>query len=540
MPKQNRPLGEKEPAMPAGNRSGPKEAGVKTRLLTASVLLVLATQGVRAQDARTVLQAVSQNIGADNLTTLQISGTKGWSAAPGASYSTSDDWTRFEVVSYQKQLDYNARFSHEQLARQWGSYSRLGGGQGVPDQGQQHIDFVLNGNTAWIISGGGAGPYDREGYMDGIPVAEMWQLDMIMTPPGFVKAALATGANPAVVTTGPRGHRLSYVSIVALGKYHVTAAINERNEIESVTTHVANPMFGDMLYDWTYGPYKQFGAVKYPSLIHHDEGDVRLNPAHNAMEIQISDVRANGPVQVFTPTGAEKLPGESMEKVESQKLAEGIWYVGGIRHASVAVEFRDFMTVIDAPLDEKRAIAVIDEVHRLAPDKPIRYLVNTHHHFDHAGGLRTYVAEGATVVTNRANQEFYEKVVFSPAPRALEPDRLSLLNPDQLPKPVMELVGGKYVISDGKRSLEVYSLPPSEHTAEMLIAYLPNEKMVINADIYEPPQKGARPPRPNEGMRVLLETVQKLGLDVSWDVGLHSGVGPHDDLVKIVGQAAGN
>jgi glyoxylase-like metal-dependent hydrolase (beta-lactamase superfamily II) len=421
-----------------------------------------------------------------------------------------------------------------------GSYPKLGAGQGVPDQGQQHIDFVLNGNTAWIISGGGAGPYDREGYMDGIPVAEMWQLDVIMTPHGFVKVALAPGANPVAVVTGPRGHHLSYVSIIALGKYHVTAAINDRNEIESVTTHVANPMFGDMLYEWRYGPYKQFGAVKYPSFIHHDEGDARLNPAHNALEVQISDVQANGPVQVITPTGAEKLPGESVARVESQKLAEGVWYVAGIRHASVAVEFRDFMAVVDADLNEKRAIAVIDEVHRLAPDKPIRYLVNTHHHFDHSGGLRTYVAEGATIVTNGMNRDFYEKVVFSPAPRTLDPDRLSLLNPDQLPNPVMELVGGKYVISDGTRTLDVYALPPYDHAADMMVVYLPHEKMLINADIYEPPQKGGRPPKPSEGTRVLLETIDRLGLDVSWDVGLHSGVGPHEDFVKLRGQPSGN
>jgi glyoxylase-like metal-dependent hydrolase (beta-lactamase superfamily II) len=501
---------------------------------------VVGIQVAHAQDARSVLQAVAQNIGADNLKTLQISGNKGWSAAPGGSYSTADDWPRFEVTSYSKQVDFNAHFSRDQLNRQMGSYPKLGAGQGVPDQGQQHIDFVLNGNTAWIISGGGAGPYDREGYMDGIPVAEMWQLDVIMTPHGFVKVALAPGANPVAVVTGPLGHHISYVSITALGKYHVTAAVNQRNEIESVTTHVANPMFGDMLYEWRYGPYKQFGAVKYPSFIHHDEGDARLNPAHNALEVQISDVQANGPVEIITPTGAEKLPGESVARVESQKLAEGVWYVAGIRHASVAVEFRDFMAVVDADLNEKRAIAVIDEVHRLAPDKPIRYLVNTHHHFDHSGGLRTYVAEGATIVTSGMNRDFYEKVVFSPAPRTLEPDRLSLLSPDQLPNPVMELVGGKYVISDGTRTLDVYALPPYDHAADMMVVYLPNEKMLINADIYEPPQKGGRPPKPSEGTRVLLETIDRLGLDVSWDVGLHSGVGPHEDFAKLRGQPSGN
>ena len=512
---------------------------MKTRLLTASALLALMVQGVRAQDARSVLQAVAKNIGADNLTTLQISGTKGWSAAPGASYSPTDDWTRFEVTSYTKQFDFNARFSREQFARQWGNYSRLGGGQGVPDQGQQHIDFVLNGNTAWILSGGGAGPYDREGYMDGVAVAEMWQLDMIMTPHGFVKAALATGANPGVVTTGPSGHHVSYVSIIALGKYHVTAAVSERNEIEAVTTHVANPMFGDMLYEWRYGPYKQFGAVKFPSVIHHDEGDVRLNPAHNALEIQVSDVQANPSVQVFTPAaGVEKLPGESVARVESKQLSDGVWYIGGIRHASAAVEFRDFVTVIEAPLNERRAIAVIDEVHRLVPNKPIRYLVNTHHHFDHSGGMRTFVAEGATVVTHRINREFYENVVFSPAARTLEPDRLSLLNPDQMPNPVMELVSGKYVISDGTRTLELYPVPPFGHTADMVIAYLPHERMVINADMYTPPEKGKPLPKPNEDTRALLETIQRLGLDVSTHVGLHGGVGSEDDLVKIVGQQA--
>jgi glyoxylase-like metal-dependent hydrolase (beta-lactamase superfamily II) len=506
-----------------------------------AALAALTVQSVRAQDARGVLQAVAQNIGADKLTTLQISASKGWSAAPGASYSPTDDWTRFEVTSYMKQFDFNAHFSREQMARQWGPYSRLGGGQGVPDQGQQHIDFVLSGNTAWILSGGGAGPYDREGYMDGIPVAEMWQLDMIMTPHGFVKAALASGANPTVVATGPHGHQLSYVSITALGKYHVTAAVNDRNEIEAVTTHVANPMFGDMLYEWRYGRYKQFGDVKYPSFIHHDEGDVRLNPAHNSMELEVSEVKPNVAVEILTPgTGAEKLPGGSLSLVDSKQIAEGVWYIGGIRHASAAVEFRDFVAVIEAPLNEKRAIAVIDEVHRLVPSKPIRYLVNTHHHFDHSGGMRTFVAEGATVVTDHLNREFYEQVVFSPAPRTLEPDRLSLLNPDQLPNPLMELVNGKYVISDGTRTLEIHPVPPFGHTTDMLIAYLPHVRMVINADMYTPPEKGKPLPKPNEDSRALLETIQRLGLDVSTHVGLHGGIGPEDDLVKIVGQSAAN
>ena len=510
------------------------------RLITVSALLGLMITATGAQDARAVLQAVARNIGADNLTTLQISGTSGFSSAPGASYSPNDDWPRFELTSYSKQIDFTARFMREQMTRQWGRYPQLGGGQGVPAQGTHTLDVALNGTVAWTLAGGGAGPLDREGYLDGVPIAEMRQLDVILTPHGFVKAALAPGANPLVVTSLPHGRPTTYVSITALGKYRVTAAINDRNEIEYVQTHVANPMFGDMLYEVRYGPYKQFGTVKFPTLIHHHEGDTRLNAGRNALEVQVSAVQANAPVQVLAPPDSAKAPPMSMATVESQKLAEGVWYVGGIRHASVAVEFRDFVAVVEAPLNEKRAIAVIDEVHRLAPKKPIRYLVNTHHHFDHSGGLRTFVAEGAAIVTHRANREFYQNVVLSAAPRTLEPDRLYLLNPDQTREPVLELVNQKFVISDGTRMLDVYQVPAFDHASTMTIAYLPRERIVVNADMYTPPKQGAPLPKPSDSSRLLLQTIQQNGLDVAQHVGLHGGVGPHDDLVKIVGQPATN
>ena len=106
-------------------------------------------------------------------------------------------------------------------------------------------------------------------------------------------------------------------------------------------------------------------------------------------------------------------------RVVSTTLAPGVVLIGGGSHNSVAVEFKDFVTVVEGPLSNQRTNAVVAEVHKLFPGKPIRYLVNTHNHFDHLGGVRGFVAEGATVITDDKNRNFYQRVVLAPQPRTL-------------------------------------------------------------------------------------------------------------------------
>src|SRR5258708_6179750 len=110
-------------------------------------------------------------------------------------------------------------------------------------------------------------------------------------------------------------------------------------------------------------------------------------------------------------------------RVAWKKMVGGTWFIAGGLHNSVLVEYPNYLVMIEAPLNEARSLAVIEEAKKLAPNKPIKYLINTHNHFDHAGGVRTYVAEGATIVTNEINVPFYEKVWN--APRMLDPDMLS-------------------------------------------------------------------------------------------------------------------
>jgi glyoxylase-like metal-dependent hydrolase (beta-lactamase superfamily II) len=223
-------------------------------------------------------------------------------------------------------------------------------------------------------------------------------------------------------------------------------------------------------------------------------------------------------------------------RAESQKLAEGVWLIAGGSHNSVAVEFNDFVAVVEAPLNEERSIAVINEVTRLAPTKPIRYVVNTHHHFDHSGGLRTYLAQGAAIVTAESNATFYRDVLFAPLSRTLQPDRLSLYYPNfttsRRPAPI-ETVNQKYVINDATRTLDLHPVQGLNHVAGMLVAYLPKERILINGDLYSPPAPETMPPPPSASAMALRSTIQRLKLDVLQHVPIHGRPGTNDEFMKI-------
>jgi glyoxylase-like metal-dependent hydrolase (beta-lactamase superfamily II) len=508
-----------------GGRRAGKEGNMANRLLALAVLLAMMAGTAAAQDAKAVLQAAAKNMGADNLRTIEISGT-GMNAAVGQSYSPGTDWPRFEVTSYTKTIDYQNRSSREQITRRQGNYPPQGGG-GTPIQGEQQQHFVSSGNYAWNMDGANANPAPA--------AAELRQLEILLTPHGFLKAAMTS--NPTAYTRmgqvpGQAGTRVTVISFTALGKYKVSGAINDQNLVEHVQTWVANPVLGDMLYEIRYTQYKDFGAVKFPTDIHAHQGDQRLDEGHNSLQITVKNVRPNVTVPAITvPENVRKFTPAAI-RVDAQKLADGVWYLGGAGANSVLVEFRDFVAVVEAPTNEERSIAVINEVRRLIPNKPIRYLVNTHHHFDHAGGMRTYVAEGATIITHERNRDFYERVFFAPAPRTLQSDRLALY-----PRaPLFETLNQRYALSDGTRIMEIYYVPGLAHNQNMLIAYLPKEKIVVEGDLYTPPAAGAPAPTPNASNRTFYNVIQQLRLEISQIASIHGRVAQWDEFAKFVGK----
>jgi glyoxylase-like metal-dependent hydrolase (beta-lactamase superfamily II) len=292
---------------------------------------------------------------------------------------------------------------------------------------------------------------------------------------------------------------------------------------------VDNPVLGDTPFVATFAAYKTFGDVKFPTNIVQTEG------GHSVLDLSVTDVKPNGGSKIEVPPAVKNAVPPAV-KVESTKLADGVWYLMGGTHHSVVVEFRDYAAVIEGPLNEERSSAVIAETHKLVPNKPIRYLINTHNHFDHLGGVRTFVAEGATIVTPASNVTYYEKNFA--APHTINPDKLSKSNK----KATIEGVTDKKVITDGNQTLELYVQPIAGHNDAMVLAYLPKDKLLVEADAWTPAAANLPVPAanaaPNPFTVQLYDEIQKLKLDVKKVAALHGpGVRSIDDLKKAAGKA---
>ena len=375
-------------------------------------------------------------------------------------------------------------------------------------------------------------------------------MEILLSPHGFVKAAMAsddlTAFSRRVLKVDDSVMNVTMVSFTAMGKYRLSGMFTDQNLLEYVQTRVANPVFGDMVYEIRYNDYEDFDGIKFPTDFHghagasgydHTQKFWYLDP--NFLQFNVTNVRPN--ISDATPAVPDAVRQARVPavRVENERLAEGVWLIGGGSHNSVAVEFRDFVAVIEAPLNEERSLAVMAEVKRLVPDKAIDYVVATHHHFDHIGGLRTYYSDGAKIVTQLANRDFYERILLSPAPRTVEPDRLSLhpMPSTATPFDRFETLGESYTLSDGERTMEIHAVRNLNHVENMVIAYLPGEKLLVNADLYSPPAPGADPRPPNRRMQRLYRNMQRLGLDVERHVPVHGRVGTNDEFVGIVSQA---
>ena len=509
----------------------------------AAALLPPAT--AHAQTAQSVLQAAAKTMGTNTLKCVTYTGS-GYVGLVGQNHDIREDWPRVELAGYTRTLNFDAKAGMEERLIRQGNYPTRGGG-GIPIQGEQRQTQFVSDLFAWNVGANGM-PAPAPA------AAEVRQLELWLNPHGFIKAAMAPGANPTLITryesgaTGGlssiRQRRLNIISFVALGKYRVNGTINDQNLVERIQTWTANPVRGDMNLEGEFTQWRDVQGVKFPGNFHHhtdydDETQPpNYNGGHNSLTFSVKDIRVNDCGPAITVPDAVRTAKAPPARVETTRLADGVYYLTGGSHHSVAVEFRDYTVVIEAPLDEERVLAVVEAVYKAIPNKPIRYAVNSHHHFDHLGGVRAMFHEGATIVTHESNRNFYKQEVLSYAPRTVQPDRLSLHPPTEFAEGYqLETVDQKHTISDGTKLMDVYYVQGSPHAEGMLMVYLPQSKLLVQADMYNPPNAGTPAPATAPPAAVnLYDNIKAYNLDVTTMVNLHGRAVPWAEFLTFIGK----
>ena len=324
----------------------------------------------------------------------------------------------------------------------------------------------------------------------------------------------------------------------------MTGEFNNDNMLERVITWVPDPVLGDKMVEIRWSDYKDVGGgVKMPFRVHAHMGDHPLIPGgHNWLDLRISDIKVNvANAAQAVPDAVRNAPAPHQRAWSRPRSPRASCTWAAARTTASPSSSRTTSRSSRGRSINQRTNAVVAEVKKTFPNKPIRYLVNTHNHFDHLGGVRGYVAEGATVITDEHNRNFYQQVVLAPQPRTLSPDRLSQrpfapTGPGQL---MVQTFTDNYTISDGNQTIELYHVEGLNHSDNMLIAYLPKQKIVVSADMGGPPAAGSpAPANVSNNSIVLYNNIKRLKLDVTTHVPIHGPAGPQAEFDRIVGPAA--
>jgi glyoxylase-like metal-dependent hydrolase (beta-lactamase superfamily II) len=441
---------------------------------------------------------------------LDVSTTKTFQfTASGSMYNLGQNvnpaapWPRFFVKSFTRLYDFTAGSMRDDVTRMAADTPTVGP--------EQSVVTSVSGDHAWNGTGKETAPRLFE--------APQRAHEIVISPHGLVRAAFAS--NATVTKKNIDGRPMTIISFTYQGKDKVVAYANDQNALERVESSYGHPIVGDMKVLTYYGPYREFAGVKFPTkIIQYQDGLATL-------DLTVTAVRANPPVDIQVPSDVQSEP----VPVKSEKVADGVWYITGVNNNSALIEMKDYLIVVEAPHGERRSLAVLGEVKKLVPNKPIKYLVNTHHHFDHASGVRTYAAEGVTIVTHEVNRPYFERAALNSW--TLAPDRLA----KSKKKPVFQTMGDNMVLTDGTRSVELYQIVGNPHHDGIIMAYLRKEKLIVEADVYTPLAPGAEPPKVPNPQAVNLESnVRRLGLEVDRIVSIHGRVVPYSELLATIGK----
>lgn len=469
--------------------------------LAAAAALTLAGCAHR-ESASDLLRRADQAMGGPQLKTLRYAGS-GTGATFGQAWQPGNTWPRVNVTSYTRWIDYENAALREDAVR---TRAEANGGGALPlmGLGEQRASGWLRGDRAWNM----VGPAPAAA-----PVAVDSRIhDLWTTPHGVVKAALRNQATM-------RGD--GAVTFEEAGRFRAAVWIGADGLVQRVDSVMPHHVSGDTTFSTVYSDWRDYGGIKFPGRI------VQTHGRQQVLDLAVSEVQPNAPAAIEVPA----LVTAFAEKVDAQKVAEGVWYLAGGSHHSVLVEFSDHLLLVESPLYDGRAQAVLAEAARLVPGKPVRFVVNSHHHFDHAGGLRAAAASGATLIVSEPARSWYEST-FAQG-NTVRPDALQRSGR----RAAFTGVNGFGVFRDPMREAQVHFIEGSPHAQGFMLVWLPRERLLVEADAYTPGAPNTPPPAQPNALHVnLVNNIERLKLDPERILPLHGRVVPYSELRTAAGR----
>lgn len=464
----------------------------------AAILVTALSIGAGAQNASAVIAAASKAMGVDALSSITYSGTAR-TGAFGQSKSIGNPMgpvNLTQISQYTRTINFGGPSDAATLVSRATGPTQPPAVPGVPAP----APGVFNQN----ITGTQAGANWTQA------------LNIWTTPWGFLKAAAANNAT----VREQRGQQIVSFSPANFKSpsgqsYTVTGWIDKQHLVTRVETRVEHAVAGDLLVEFEYANYQNMNGVQVPARIAQRQAGMptfeaavtsaTANPA-NLAELLTPPPAAGrgGGAPPPPPGGAGRGAAPAPAAPAVEKLGEGVFKIGG-NYVALAIDMGNHILVVESGQNDARGTAVMAAARQAIPNKPIRFVVNSHPHFDHAGGLAAAVAEGATILTHRNNESVLEKLLSGP--RTLIGDSLAKMS--KRPANAVEGVPDRDVRKGTNGKVVELHLIPNEHSDGLLAVYLPAEKVLWTADITI-----VNPTPANLGVvRSLIEALNRLKLD---------------------------